>query len=51
MSIIIRGARLIDPSKQLDEVTDLSIKEGHIEAIGDLSSLHSALDIDAKGLI
>ena len=51
MSIIIRGARLIDPSKQLDEVTDLSIKEGQIEAIGDLSSLHSALDIDAKGLI
>jgi dihydroorotase len=51
MSIIIRGARLIDPSKQLDEIADLSIKDGHIATIGDLSSLNAALDIDAKGMI
>ncbi|MFT5069032.1 MAG: dihydroorotase, partial [Candidatus Paceibacteria bacterium] len=51
MSIIIRGARLIDPSKQLDQVTDLHIKDSHIQAIGNLTGVRAASDIDAKGMI
>ena len=51
MSIIIRGARLIDPSKQLDQVTDLHIKGHCIETIGDLTGINAATEIDAKGMI
>ena len=51
MSIIIRGARLIDPSKQLDQVTDLHIKGQCIETIGDLTGINAATEIDAKGMI
>jgi len=51
MSIIIRGARLIDPSKQLEQVTDLHIKDGFIETIGDLTGIHSATEINANGMI
>ena len=51
MSIIIRGARLIDPGQQLDQVTDLHIKNGNIEAIGDLTGLNAASEINAKGMI
>jgi dihydroorotase len=51
MSIIIRGARLIDPGQQLDQVADLHIKNGHIEAIGNLTDLNAASEIDAKGMI
>ena len=51
MSIIIRGARLIDPSRQLDQVADIHIKDDRIESIGDLADQHAAVDIDAKGMI
>ncbi|MFT5930227.1 MAG: dihydroorotase [Oceanospirillaceae bacterium] len=51
MNMIIRGARLIDPSKQLDKVTDLHIKDGRIEAIGDLTSITADSEVDAKGMI
>ena len=51
MSIIIRGARLIDPSTQLDQVTDLHIKGHYIEAIGDLTDVNAATEIDATGMI
>ena len=51
MSILIRGARLIDPSKQLDQVTDLYIKDRYIEAIGDLTGVNADTEIDAEGMI
>jgi len=51
MSILIRGARLIDPSKQLDKVTDLYIKDHYIEAIGDLTGVNADTEIDADGMI
>lgn len=51
MSILIRGARLIDPGKQLDQVTDLHIKDHYIEAIGDLTGVNADTEIDAKGMI
>lgn len=51
MSIIIRGARLLDPSKASDQVTDLHIKEGQINAIGSLDHISAALEINAQGMI
>ena len=51
MSIIIRGARLIDPSKQLDQVSDIHVQAGRIKSIGHLADQSSDLEIDAKGLI
>ncbi len=47
MSIIIRGARLIDPSKQLDQVSDIHVQAGHIKSIGHLADQSSDLEIDA----
>ncbi len=47
-SFVIRQARLIDPSQQRDEITDIRIVGGKIDAIGaDLSGSNS---IDASGL-
>ena len=51
MSIIIRGARLIDPSKQLDQVSDIHVQAGRIKSLGHLADQSSDLEIDAKGLI
>jgi len=51
MSIIIRGARLIDPSLDLDQVTDIHIKADKIAAIGDLSKVTAKQEIDATGMV
>ena len=51
MSMIIRGARLIDPSKQLDQVSDMHVQGGRIKSIGHLAEQSSDLEIDATGLI
>ena len=51
MSMIIRGARLIDPSKQLDQVSDMHVQGGRIKSIGRLAEQSSDLEIDATGLI
>ncbi len=50
-TILIRGGRVIDPSQQIDEVTNLAIKDGTITAVG--AAAPSAADevIDAGGLI
>lgn len=51
MSFIIRGARIIDPSNDLDQVADLSISHGKIDVIGDLKNAQAQIDIDANGMI
>ena len=33
-TILIRGGRVIDPSQQIDEVTDVVIAQGVIAALG-----------------
>lgn len=48
---IIRGGRIIDPSQQLDQVTDIAVENGRIAAIGRGLGATAADVIDAKGRI
>jgi len=54
-SVLLRGGRVVDPSQGLDEVTDLLITNGVIEASGRLGEVRrdgDALEsIDCSGLI
>ncbi|MBN1511606.1 MAG: dihydroorotase [Phycisphaerae bacterium] len=49
-TVVIRGGRVVDPSQKLDEVTDITLRDGRIASIG---PAHSAGDatVDAAGLI
>lgn len=49
MSIIIKNARVIDPSQQLDKITDILIENGNIAALGEGLSADEV--IDAEGLV
>lgn len=50
--ILVRGARIIDPSQQLDAVQDLFLRDGVIVASGrDLGTPDDARVIDAAGLV
>jgi dihydroorotase len=50
--ILLRGGRLIDPSQQLDETTDLLIQDGKIGAAGrSLGAPEGTEIIDCKGMI
>jgi dihydroorotase len=50
--ILIRGGRVIDPSRKVDEVTDLFLRDGKVEAIGrDVGKPDEALMVDASGKI
>lgn len=52
MRLTIEGARVIDPASQLDQLTDLHIADGRLEAIGPAPEGFSATQvIDARGLI
>ena len=50
VSICIRGGRVIDPSQNLDEVTDLWINDGKIAGIGP-QSLEATKTLEATGKI
>ena len=49
--MLIKGGRVIDPSSGTDRVTDIYIKNGEIELIGDGGDLTDDEVIDATGLI
>jgi dihydroorotase len=50
--ILIRGGRVIDPSRGLDGTSDVYIEQGKITSVGrDLGSPEDALHIDASGKI
>ena len=56
--LVVRGARIVDPSQNLDEVADLVLVDGIIESVGDsvdggVGGVHSddARVIEAKGLV
>lgn len=52
MKLKIAGGRLLDPSQNLDQVTDLFISEGAVIAIGEAPAEFEADElIDASGLI
>ena len=50
--ILIRGGRVIDPSRGTDEVADLYIADGKVQGSGrDLGRPDDALDVDAAGKV
>lgn len=51
-AILVRGARIIDPSQHLDAVQDLYLRDGVILGSGrDLGTPDDALVVDAAGLV
>lgn len=52
MNIVIQGGRVIDPSQELDQISDLYISNGRIAALGDAPDGFSADEtIDADGQV
>jgi dihydroorotase len=52
MRLTIEGARVIDPASQLDQLTDLHIADGRLQAIGAApEGFNASQVIDARGLI
>jgi dihydroorotase len=50
--ILIRGGRIIDPSRNTDEVSDLILADGKVQAAGrDLGHPDDALVLDASGKV
>ncbi len=50
-SLLIRGARIVDPANSRDEIGDILISEGKIAAVGGQLCCDGALEINAAGLI
>jgi len=51
--MLLRGGRLIDPARQVDEISDVLVSAGVIEAAerqGSLEAAAGAMVIDASGL-
>ena len=51
MTILIKGARLVDPSQGLDETGDLLLKDGKIAAIGGDLGTEAEEILDGRGLV
>lgn len=49
MGILIKGGRVIDPDTKLDAVTDLYIKDGLIQKVGEIEQGEADRVLDAKG--
>jgi dihydroorotase len=50
--ILITGGRVIDPSREMDEVTDVYLAEGKVQALGrDLGRPDGAITLDAAGKV
>jgi dihydroorotase len=49
--LLIRGGRVIDPATGHDAVADVFLRDGRVEAVGDMGSPDDATVIDAAGLI
>jgi hypothetical protein len=46
---VLRGGRLIDPGTDLDEITDLLVRDGKVAAIG--TDLHGETVLDVAGMV
>ena len=50
--VVLRGGRVIDPSRDLDEIADVVIRDGRIEGIGRNQGVPDGADIhDVAGLV
>lgn len=50
MRILIRGGRVVDPTQQLDKVTDLVIENGAVASVGETEQAVDEI-VDAHGMI
>lgn len=50
-SLIIRGARVIDPAEGVDRYSDIAIKDGKISGIGNFADASADRIIDATGMV
>ena len=50
MSILIKNARVLDPTQNLDAVVQVLVKDGKIDQIGDVIQAPEAQVVDASGL-
>ena len=50
-SLIVRGARVIDPAQAIDGVQDIAVKNGTIAGIGDFANAEADQVIDATGMV
>lgn len=51
ITLIIRGARVIDPAQQIDQVADIAVSGAQLVGIGDYPAQAGATVIDARGAI
>ncbi len=51
LNLLIRGARVVDPSQGLDRIVDLAIENGRIKTLGASSSQTGVEVMDARGLV
>ena len=51
MRLLIKGGRIIDPSRDMDEVGDLLIEDGRLKALGETDAGGGAEIFDAAGLV
>ena len=50
--ILVRGGRVVDPSRAQDEVADVYLTEGRVEAVGrNLGTPDGAMVVDARGQV
>lgn len=51
MSMLIKGGRVIDPSRNIDDTLDILVEEGKIREVGKGLKAPGAETIDAKGML
>ena len=51
MSLLIKGGRVIDPSRNIDDTLDILVEEGTIREVGKGLKAPGAETIDAKGML
>ncbi|MFC7397107.1 amidohydrolase/deacetylase family metallohydrolase [Chelatococcus sp. GCM10030263] len=49
--LVVTGGRVIDPSQEIDRVTDVAFAQGRVAAVGDGLAAHGAQVVEAAGRI
>ena len=49
--LLIRGARVVDPSQSLDRIVDILVEDEKIKKIGEHIQIDEANIVEAKGLV
>ncbi|MGD9710712.1 MAG: amidohydrolase/deacetylase family metallohydrolase [Thermomicrobiales bacterium] len=50
-SIVVRGARVIDPAQGIDKIDDIAITDARISGIGDYAAASAETVIDGSGMV